>query len=45
MMTELRIRKMLAREKIKYPTKEQFDQRKNELKELYQTLNSAASKY
>lgn len=36
MITELRIRKMLAREKIKYPTKEQFDERKSELRDLYQ---------
>lgn len=44
MITELRIRKMLAREKIKYPTKESFDSRKAELRQLYSTLNAAATK-
>ena len=42
MITELRIRKMLAREKIKYPTKESFEERKNELRELYSIFNEAA---
>ena len=28
LMSELRIRKMLSQEKIKYPTKESFDERK-----------------
>ena len=40
MMTELRIRKMLAREKIKYPTAESFDQRKHELQDLYSAFNA-----
>ena len=38
MISELRIRKMLAREKIKYPTKESFVQRKQELRTLYSTF-------
>ena len=32
MISELRIRKMLAREKIKYPTSESFKERKQELR-------------
>ena len=41
MMTELRIRKMLAAEKIKYPTQESFINRKVELTKLYSTLQGA----
>ena len=42
MMTELRIRKMLSREKIShYPDKLSFDQRKQELKQLYSTFKNA----
>ena len=44
MITELRIRKMLAREKIRYPSMEAFDSRKAELRKLYNTLNAAATK-
>ena len=44
MMSELRIRTMLSREKIKYPTKESFIERKQELKQLYQAFNQAALK-
>ena len=41
-MTELRIRKMLVRERIShYPDKQSFDQRRQELKQLYSTLNRA----
>lgn len=35
MITELRVRKMLKREKINYPTKEVFEKRKKELKDLF----------
>ena len=41
MITELRIRKMLDKKKISYPTKETLQKRKDELKELYQTFKSA----
>lgn len=41
MITELRIRKMLARDNIKESTKEQLDDRKKELMELYSTFSSA----
>jgi len=41
MISELRIRKMLAVEKIKYPTKESLDDRKIELAKLYSTLKGA----
>ena len=44
MMTELRIRKILAREKIKYPTREVFDSRQKELRELYSTFSGAMIK-
>ena len=44
MITELRIRKMLAREKINYPTHEAFAKRKAELRELYTTLSNAIIK-
>lgn len=43
MITELRIRKMLARQKIKYPTKESFTKRKNELIELYRTFQGVST--
>ena len=42
MVTELRVRKMLAREKINYPTKESLEHRKKELRDLYSIFNSAA---
>lgn len=35
---------MLAREKIRYPSMEAFDSRKAELRQLYNTLNAAATK-
>ena len=41
MISELRIRKMLAQEKIKYPTKELFESRKKELRDLYTIFNEA----
>ena len=41
MVNELRVRKMLAREKINYPTKESFNQRKKELSELFKIFNQA----
>ena len=43
MITELRIRKILAKEKIKYPTKDSFDDRKIELTKLYTTLQRAVT--
>ena len=43
MINELRIRKMLAQEKIKYPTNESFEDRKIELMKLYSTLQDAVT--
>ena len=41
MVTELRIRKMLDKKKISYPSKEALQKRTEELNELYQTLKTA----
>lgn len=43
MITELRVRKMLKREKISYPSNESFDKRKKELRDLFSIFKEAAS--
>lgn len=44
MITELRIRKILAREKLKYPSKEELRQRFTDMYDLYKTLDRATNK-
>ena len=45
MVTELRLRKILARDKIRvYPSDEYLTQRENELRDVYLSLQKAISR-